>query len=159
MMFREMRRFKQQITEEESREVLRNAKRGVLSLLGEDGYPYGLPINQWYCEEDGKLYFHGAKEGHKIEAIKNCDKASFCAYDEGYRKDGEWALNIKSVIAFGRISLVEDEEVARKICTNLVGKFIDDKEYLEKELKNALPRVQCLEMSIEHVTGKLVNES
>lgn len=158
-MFREMRRFKQQITEEESREVLRNAKRGVLSLLGEDGYPYGLPINQWYCEEDGKLYFHGAKEGHKIEAIKNCDKASFCAYDEGYRKDGEWALNIKSVIAFGRISLVEDEEVARKICTNLVGKFIDDKEYLEKELKNALPRVQCLEMSIEHVTGKLVNES
>ena len=159
MMFREMRRFKQQITEEESREVLRNAKRGVLSLLGEDGYPYGLPINQWYCEEDGKLYFHGAKEGHKIEAIRKCDKASFCAYDEGYRKDGEWALNIKSVIAFGRISLVEDEEVARKICTNLVGKFIDDKEYLEKELKNALPRVQCLEMSIEHVTGKLVNES
>ena len=159
MMFRKMRRFKQQITEEECREVLQNAKRGVLSLLGEDGYPYGLPINHWYCEEDGKLYFHGAKEGHKIEAIKNCDKASFCAYDEGYRKDGEWALNIKSVIAFGRISLVEDEEVARKICTNLVGKFIDDKEYLEKELKNALPRVQCLEMSIEHVTGKLVNES
>ena len=159
MMFRKMRRFKQQITEEECREVLQNAKRGVLSLLGEDGYPYGLPINHWYCEEDGKLYFHGAKEGHKIEAIKNCDKASFCAYDEGYRKDGEWALNIKSVIAFGRISLVEDEEVARKICTHLVGKFIDDKEYLEKELKNALPRVQCLEMSIEHVTGKLVNES
>ena len=139
--------------------MLQNAKRGVLSLLGEDGYPYGLPINHWYCEEDGKLYFHGAKEGHKIEAIRKCDKASFCAYDEGYRKDGEWALNIKSVIAFGRISLVEDEEVARKICTHLVGKFIDDKEYLEKELKNALPRVQCLEMSIEHVTGKLVNES
>ena len=159
MMFRKMRRFKQQITEEECREVLQNAKRGVLSLLGEDGYPYGLPINHWYCEEDGKLYFHGAKEGHKIEAIRKCDKASFCAYDEGYRKDGEWALNIKSVIAFGRISLVEDEEVARKICTHLVGKFIDDKEYLEKELKNALPRVQCLEMSIEHVTGKLVNES
>ena len=159
MMFRKMRRFKQQITEEECREVLQNAKRGVLSLLGEDGYPYGLPINHWYCEEDGKLYFHGAKEGHKIEAIKNCDKASFCAYDEGYRKEGEWALNIKSVIAFGRISLVEDEEVARKICTHLVGKFTDDKEYLEKELKNALPRVQCLEMSIDHLTGKLVNES
>ena len=95
IVFRNMRRFKQQITEEECREVLRNAKRGVLSLLGEDGYPYGLPINHWYCEEDGKLYFHGAKEGHKIEAIRKCDKASFCAYDEGYRKEGEWALNIK----------------------------------------------------------------
>lgn len=69
MMFRKMRRFKHQITEEECCEVLKTAKRGVLSLLGEDGYPYGLPINHWYSEEDGKLYFHGAKEGHKIEAI------------------------------------------------------------------------------------------
>ena len=159
MMFRKMRRFKQQITEEECCEVLKNAKRGVLSLLGEDGYPYGLPINQWYCEEDGKLYFHGAKEGHKIEAIRKCDKVSFCAYDEGYRKEGDWALNIKSVIAFGRISLVEDEDVARKICSHLVGKFTDDEEYLAKELKNALSRVQCLELRIEHMTGKLVNES
>ncbi len=75
------------------------------------------------------------------------------------RKEGEWALNIKSVIAFGRISLVEDEALARKICIHLVGKFIDDEEYLVKELKNALPRVQCLEMSIDHMTGKLVNES
>ncbi|MBQ1511318.1 MAG: pyridoxamine 5'-phosphate oxidase family protein [Selenomonadaceae bacterium] len=158
-MFRKMRRFKQQITEEECREVLRNAKRGVLSLLGEDGYPYGLPINHWYCEEKGRLYFHGAKEGHKIEAIRKCDKASFCAYDEGYRKEGEWALNIKSVIAFGRISLVEDEELAKRICTHLVRKFTDDEKYMEKELKNALSRVQCLEMSIEHMTGKLVNES
>ena len=159
MMFRKMRRFKQQITEEECCEVLKNAKRGVLSLLGEDGYPYGVPINHWYCEKDGNLYFHGAKEGHKIEAIRKCDKASFCAYDEGYRKEGDWALNIKSVIAFGKISLVEDEDVARKICSHLVGKFTDDEEYLAKELKNALPRVQCLEMRIEHMTGKLVNES
>lgn len=159
MMFRQMRHFKQQLTEDECRTVLKNAKRGVLSLLGEDGYPYGLPINQWYCEEDGKLYFHGAKEGHKITAIKQCPKASFCAYDEGYRKEGEWALNIKSVIVFGKISLVEDEELARKICTHLVGKFTDDQDYLEKELKAALSRVQCLELTIEHMTGKLVNES
>lgn len=158
-MFKQMRRFKQQITQEECVEVLRNAKRGIISLLGEDGYPYGLPINHWYCEEDGRLYFHGAKAGHKIEAIRKCDKASFCAYDEGYRKEGEWALNIKSVIVFGRIRLVRDEELARKICTHLVSKFTDDEEYLEKELKNALQRVQCLEMSIEHMTGKLVNES
>ena len=77
-MFRKMRRFKQQITDEQCIKVLKNAKRGVLSLIGEDGYPYGLPINQWYCEEDGKIYFHGAKEGHKIDAIKACDKVSFC---------------------------------------------------------------------------------
>ena len=68
-------------------------------------------------------------------------------------------LHIKSVIAFGKISLVEEEELSRKICTPLVGIFTDEEEYLEKELKNALSRVQCLAMSIEHMTGKLVNES
>lgn len=158
-MFRKMRRFKQQITDAECIEILKNTKRGVLSLLGEDGYPYGIPIDHWYCEEDGRIYFHGAKEGHKIDAIKACDKASYCVYDEGYRKEGEWALNIKSVVTFGRIRLVEDEDTARKICTELVRKFTDDEDYLEKELQNAFPRVQCLELIPEHMTGKLINES
>ena len=158
-MFREMRRFKQQIPNEECIEILKNTKRGVLSLLGEDGYPYGIPIDHWYCEEDGRIYFHGAKEGHKIDAIKACDKASYCVYDEGFCKEGEWALNITSVITFGRIRLVEDEDTARKICTELVRKFTDDQDYLEKELQNAFPRVQCLELIPEHMTGKLVNES
>ena len=158
-MFRKMRRFKQQITDAECIEILKNTKRGVLSLLGEDGYPYGIPIDHWYCEEDGRIYFHGAKEGHKIDAIKACDKASYCVYDEGFRKEGEWALNITSVITFGRIRLVEDEDTARKICTELVKKFTDDEDYLEKELQNAFPRVQCLELIPEHMTGKLVNES
>ena len=158
-MFRKMRRFKQQISEEECREVLNNAKRGVLSLLGEDGYPYGIILDHWYCEEDGKLYFHGAKEGHKLDAIKACDKVSYCVYDEGYRKEGEWALNINSVVIFGRMKLVEDPDKAREICTQLCRKFTDDEEYLQKELKNALPRVQCLAMGIKYMTGKLVNES
>ena len=158
-MFRKMRRFNQQISDSECIEILKNTKRGVLSLIGDDGYPYGLPIDYWYCEDDGKIYFHGAKEGHKIDSIKACGKASYCVYDEGFRKEGDWALNIKSVITFGRIALVEDEEKAREICTALVRKFTDDEEYLEKELKNALPRVQCLEFVPEHMTGKLVNES
>ena len=158
-MFREMRRFKQQSSDAECIEVVKNTQRGVLSLIGDDGYPYGLPMDHWYCEEDGKIYFHGAKEGHKIDAIKACDKAGYCVYDEGYRKEGDWALNIKSVIVFGRISLVQDEEKAREICAALTRKFTDDAEYLEKELKNAFPRVQCLELTPEHMTGKLVNES
>ena len=158
-MFRKMRRFKQQLSEEECIEVLKNEPRGVLSLIGEDGYPYGMPINQWYCEEDGKIYFHGAREGHKIDAIKANGKASFCVYDKGYRKPGDWALNIKSVIVFGEIKLVEDEKTTIKICSHLVEKFTDDNEYLAKELKNNLARVQCLELTPVHMTGKLVNES
>ena len=74
-MFPEMRRWKQQLTQQECVEVLKQEPRGVLSLMGEDGYPYGLPISYWYCEADGKIYFHGAKSGHKIDAIQRCDNA------------------------------------------------------------------------------------
>ena len=158
-MFREMRRFKQQISREECIRILKEQLRGVLSVIGDDGYPYGLPIDHWYCEEDGKIYFHGAKEGHKIDAISRCDKASFCVMDQGFHKEGEWALNINSVIVFGRIRKVTDPEKAKEICTNLCRKFTDDEAYLAHELEHAFPRVQCLELTPEHMTGKLVNES
>ena len=158
-MFRQMRRFKQQIRNEECIEILKTEPRGILSMLGDDGYPYGIPLDHWYCEEDGCLYFHGAKTGHKIDAISKCDKVSYCVMDEGFRKEGDWALNIRSVIVFGRISLVTDEEKAREICTQLCLKFTDDREYLERELKSSLGRVQCLKLTPEHMSGKLVNES
>ena len=158
-MFRPMRRFKQQISEAECIRILKEQPRGVLSLIGDDGYPYGIPLDHWYCEEDGKLYFHGAKEGHKIDAIASCDKVSYCVMDEGFRKEGEWALNINSVIVFGRISLVTDPEKAKLICTNITRKFTDDEAYLAHELEHAFPRVQCLELTPEHMTGQLVNES
>ena len=158
-MFREMRRFKQKINEEACIFVLKTQRRGVLSMIGDDGYPYGIPLDHWYSEQDNKLYFHCAKVGHKLDAIAACDKVSYCVMDEGYRRDGEWALNINSVVVFGRMRIVEDEDKKREICTNLVRKFTDDEEYLQKELNNAFSRVNCLELSIEHMTGKLVNES
>ena len=158
-MFRPMRRAKQQISEAECLRVLREEKRGVLSMLGEDGYPYGIPMNHWYSPEDGKIYFHGAKTGHKIDALSACSKVSYCVWDAGYRKEGEWSLNINSVVVFGRIRLVTDESKAREIAANLCRKFTDDEDYLRRELENALPRVQCLELTIDHMTGKLVNES
>lgn len=156
-MFRKMRRFKQQISEEECIRILKEQPRGVLSMIGDDGYPYGIPLD--HCYSGNKLYFHGAKVGHKMDAITAFDKVSYCVMDEGFRRDGEWALNIKSVVVFGRIRVVEDEAKKREICTNLVRKFTDDEEYLQKELTNAFPRVNCLELTIEHMTGKLVNES
>ena len=158
-MFREMRRFKQQISEEECIRVLKEQPRGVLSMLGDNGYPYGIPLDHWYSEKENKLYFHCAKTGHKLDSIAACDKVSYCVMDEGFRKDGEWALNINSVVVFGRMCIVEDENKKRDICTNLVRKFTDDEEYLQKELTNAFPRVCCLELTIDHMTGKLVNES
>ncbi len=158
-MFRPMRRFKQQVSEEECIRILKEEKRGVLSLHGEDGYPYGIPMDHWYCEEDGKIYFHGAKAGHKIDALAKDNRVSYCVYDAGFRREGEWALNITSVVVFGRISLVTDETKAARICEQLCRKFTDDEAYIQRELTNALPRVQCLELEIDHMTGKLVNES
>lgn len=130
-MFRKMRRFKQQISEEECIRILKEQPRGVLSMIGDDGYPYGIPLDHWYS--GNKLYFHGAKVGHKMDAITAFDKVSYCVMDESFRRDGEWALNIKSVVVFGRIRVVEDEAKKREICTNLVRKFTDDEEYLQKE--------------------------
>lgn len=158
-MFRKMRRFKQALTQQECVEILKSEPRGILSVLGDDGYPYGFPINHWYNEEDGKLYFHGGKSGHKIDAIKNCDKVSYCVYDQGYREEGDWALNIKSVIVFGKISFVEDYDKAINICANLYRKFDDDEERLERDIKRTGNAVLCLELTPENITGKLVNES
>ncbi len=79
-----------------------------------------------------------------MDAIKAYDKVSYCVHDEGWQKPGDWALNIRSVVVFGRMQLVTDEEKTRQICSSLVRKFTDD---------------ECLALIPEHMTGKLVNES
>ena len=114
-MFRKMRRFRQQLSEADCIRLLKEQPRGVLSMLGDGGYPYGIPLDHWYSEAEHKLFFHCAKVGHKLDAIAACDKVSYCVMDAGYRKEGEWALNISSVVVFGRIRVVEDEE-KKPIC-------------------------------------------
>ena len=158
-MFREMMRIRQQLPQEECIEILKKEPRGVLSVLGDDGYPYGMPINQFYCEEDGKIYFHSGKKGHKVDAIKRCDKASFCAYDQGFRREGEWALNIRSVIVFGRIEIIEDTEKVYEISRRLSRKFTDDEAYIEHEIVKSGPRTLMFALVPEHMTGKRVVES
>ena len=158
-MFRTMQRFKQQLPQEECIELLQTQLRGVLSVLGDDGYPYGLPINHYYCPQDGKLYFHSGRTGHKIDAIKRDAKASFCVYDEGFRKDGEWSLNIRSVIVFGRIEMVEDQETIYRIARELSHKFTQDEQYIDQEISRSGPRTLMFALVPEYMTGKLVNES
>ena len=160
--FRKMVRAKQAISEEECIEILKTQLRGVLSVLGENDYPYGVPIDHWYDEESGKIYFHGSKVGHKIDAMKKHDKVSFCVYDEGYKEEGDWALNIKSVITFGRIrffSYEEEPEKVREICIGISAKFTDDPNYADDEIAKVGKNVLCFEITPEHMTGKLVNEA
>ena len=157
-MFREMTRKRQQIPEAECIELLKSEKRGVLSVLGDDGYPYGMPINHFYNEEDGCLYFHSGKAGHRTDAMKRCDKASFCVYDQGFTRPGDWALNIKSVIVFGRLKIVEDHTRALEISRRLSYKFTSDEGYIDDEIKRSGPGVLVFRLVPEHMTGKLVNE-
>lgn len=158
-MFRNMRRFKQQIGDEECKRILVKEKRGVLSVLGDDGYPYGMPLNHYYDEKENVIYFHGAKEGHKIDAIKKCDKVSYCVYENGTKKEDHWSLNVRSVICFGKMSIIEDLDKCIEISKNIWWKFGSDEKELEEEINNSSSRVMCLKFEIEHMTGKMVNEA
>ena len=158
-MFRPMQRKNQAIRREDCLQLLRQEKRGILSVLGDEGYPYGMPLNHWYCEEDGKLYFHSGMTGHKIDAIRNYSKVSYCVYDSGFYKEGDWALNIRSVIVFGRLRIVEDHEKAIAISRQLSYKFTHDEDYINREIEKSGPGVLCFELIPEHMTGKLVNEA
>ena len=158
-MFRPMSRIRQALSREECLEILKREPRGVLSVHGDDGYPYGVPINHWYCEEDGNLYFHSGKKGHKIDAMAREEKASFCVMDQGFRRPGQWALNIRSVVVFGRIRPVEDHARALEICEKLSRKFTGDDAYIREEIRRYGDAVYCFSLTPEHITGKLVNES
>lgn len=158
-MFRDLARKKQSLSSEEIIAILKTEKRGVLAVCGDEGYPYALPINYWYNEENGYIYFHSGKKGHKVDAITKDNKVSFCVYNNGYQKEGEWALNISSVIAFGRIYVVEDFEKSMEICRKLSLKFTNNLEYIDSEIEKFGAATLCLELRPEYVTGKLVNES
>ncbi len=158
-MFRAMRRIKQQLPNEEALAVLKSAKRGVLSVIGDDGWPYGIWLNQHYREADGRIYFHGAKEGHKIDALRKDGRVSFTVIDDGVRDEGGWAYTFRSVVVFGRIEFVEDHEFALELCRELARRFNPSEEDIEKEIQMAGARVQVLCLVPEHITGKRVHEA
>ena len=157
-MFREVARKKQVLSRAECVDVLKSAPRGVLSVIGDDGYPYGTPINHYYSEEDGKLYFHGGRKGHKIDAIRACDKASFVCTDGGKKADDGWWLRFRSVVVFGRIEFVENPAVVDRVVRRITKKFIEDEEYFRQELLEAGDRTLVFALVPEHMTGKTVNE-
>ena len=158
-MFREMARKKQQLPHAECIRLLTELPRGILSLLGEEGYPYGVPMDHWYNDSDGCLYFHSNKKGHKVDAMNRCPKASYCVYDRGFLREGEWALNIRSVIVFGRIEIVEDYDTAMAIVRQLSLKYTDDIAYIDREIQQSGKNTLVFRLVPEHITGKLVNES
>lgn len=151
--FREMRRKRQQLSDAESIAILQKATSGVLALLGDHGYPYAVPIS--YVYHDGGLYFHSALSGHKVDAIRNCDKASFCVVDQDDVRPAEYTTFFRSVIAFGRVRIVEDETEKLAIGRMLGNRYNpNQEEALQKELAHGLSRMLAICFDIEHLTGK-----
>ena len=159
--FRKMRRFKQQVSTDECVKILREEKRGVLAVNGEHGYPYAVPINFYYNEENGKIYFHGAKAGHKFDAMKNDAKVCFTVWNQGWRKDGEWSYHPTSVVCFATARIIsgdDEKELAETMCRRLGQKYYPDAEGVEQEMEKYFANVQMFELTIEHMAGKLVSE-
>lgn len=158
-MFRELIRKNKQLSNDNCINILINEKRGVLSVNGDEGYPYGMPMNHFYNEADGCIYFHCGKIGHRLDSIKANNKVSFCVYDKGYRNDGEWALHIKSVIVFGKAEIIDDIALIIDISKKLGRKFTNDTEYIETEIRNFAKDTLLIRLNPEHICGKYVTES
>ena len=152
-MFREIRRKKQLLPEETVVEMLQRNTSGTLALLGDDDYPYAVPLSFIYL--NGKLYFHSAKNGHKIDAVRNYEKASFCVIDRDQIVPEKFTTHYRSVIAFGKVRLIEEVEEMRSIATALAMKYSGDfAEQIPNEFKAYVNNLVIIEMTIDHMTAK-----
>ena len=154
-MFREMMRKNQALSNEECIRILKSEMRGVLSVIGDDGYPYTVPVNHVY--ENGKIYFHCAKSGHKIDALKSCDKVSFCVIAKSDVIPSKRATDYLSVIAFGKARIITDSNEIYRIAKLIGEKFSSDyPDETEKEINDTIKAnsMYCVEITVEHMTGK-----
>ena len=160
-MFRELRRKKQLLSEQETLRVLEEGKTGIVGVLGDDGYPYTVPIN--YVSLEDKIYFHSAKKGHKVDAIAKEPKFSMTVVEKDDVVSREFTTYFRSIQLFGKAYVVEDEaerNVAfRALCEKFSGADLDRyEEIMSKEAAAAA----IVRIDIEHITGKesmeLVNQ-
>ena len=151
--FRAMRRKRQQLSEEESVAILKKATAGTLALLGDNDYPYAVPLS--YVYHEGRIYFHSALAGHKVDAIRKCDKASFCVIEKDDVQPEKYTTFFRSVIAFGRIHIIEDEHEKLETARMLGNRYNPNHdEALQKEIEGGLSRMLMIRFDIEHLTGK-----
>lgn len=153
-MFPEMRRKNQQLPKEETIRILQTATSGVLALTGADGWPYAVPLS--YVYDGGKIWFHCAAAGHKLDALRANPKASFCVVEQDQVVPEEYATYFRSVIAFGTVRVLEDGAQERTAIEKLAGRYWPEAgaERRDAEIARYAGRMLMLELSIEHVTGK-----
>lgn len=157
-MFRPIRKKKNEIDVNVAQALLHNSRRGVLAVNGDDGYPYAIPVNYLYDTENQKIYFHGARAGHKVDALKACDKICFTVYGNEQIKEEAWAPFMQSVVVFGRCHLLEAGPKATALLKRFAMKYYPNEQLADEEIEHAGKAVQMFEIEIEHLSGKEIQE-
>ena len=157
-MFRKIRKIKNEINQEDVKELLKTSRRGILAMNGDDGYPYAIPVNYFYDETDGKIFFHGAKAGYKVDCLKSSDKVCFTVIGSEMIRAEEWAPYMQSVVIFGRCQLIDDKQNAMKRLKDFAMKYYPSENMVLDEIKEDGKATQMFEIDIEYMTGKEVQE-
>ena len=151
--FRPMRRNRQQLSREECEHLLARCTSGVLALTGDGGYPYAVPLSYVYA--DGAIIFHSAVEGHKVDAIRRDNRCSFCVIEQDDIRPAEFTTYFRSVIAFGRIHILEDTDEKVQALRQLGRRYTpNDEPGLQHEIDKSLDHVLLLRLEIDHLSGK-----
>lgn len=153
-MFREMRRKRQALSKEDCIDILNQGTSGVLALIGDEGYPYAVPLSYVYQNE--KIYFHCAKSGHKLDVIKANPKASFCVIGQDSVVPQEYTTYFRSNIAFGTVRILEDEAEKRRAIEAMAIRYApeENEENREAAIDRDWKALCMLEFSVEHLSGK-----
>ena len=147
-----MRRKDREITQLEAIEILQKGEYGVLSMCTPTNEGYGVPLNYAYYRNN--LYFHGAREGSKLEYLRNNPNVSFCVVGKTTMLPSKFGTLYESVIVSGNTSEVEGPEKLEAL-QQLIEKYSDEyvpegKEYITKLYE----MVSVIKISVEAVTGK-----
>ena len=157
-MFRPIRKKKNDIGIEAAEQLLLHCRRGVLAMVGMEGYPYAVPINYVYDKEAQKIYFHGARSGHKVEALRACAKVCFTVYGNETIREEAWAPFMQSAGVVGRCRLMENSPEAMARLKQFAMKYYPEEQFADEEIAQAGKAAQMFEIEIEHLSGKEVQE-
>lgn len=157
MAFRELRRKKQQLSEEDCQAILKRGTSGVLAVSGDDGYPYAVPLS--YVYDGTRIFFHCACSGHKLDAIQRDDKVCFCIIDKDMVQPTTYTTHFASVIVFGRARILLDPVAKRHALEMLAARYAPHQEEgWKREIARLFDKVCMVELRIEHMSGKQAKE-
>lgn len=157
-MFREIRKKRNQMDTDVAESLLEISRRGILAVNGDNGYPYAIPVNYFYDRKNQKIYFHGARVGHKVDALKKSNKVCFTVYGNETIKEEAWAPFMQSTVVFGRCHLLEAGDRSAELLKRFAMKYYPNEQLADEEIARAGKAVQVFEIEIEHLSGKEVQE-